>query len=41
MELTITDLQNLLENKEWQALITDYKSQVEQAQNRVLLAYLE
>lgn len=41
MELTITELQNLLEHKEWKAIVEEYKDESEKAKNKVLLAYLE
>lgn len=41
MELTITDLQNLLEHKDWKAIVQDYKKQAEDAKSQVLLDYLE
>lgn len=41
MELTITELQNLLENKEWKALVEEYKKDAEDAKSRVLLEYLQ
>lgn len=40
MELTITDLQNLLENKEWKALVEEYKQSAEDSKNKVLLSYI-
>lgn len=41
MELTITELQNLLENKEWKELVEEYKKDAEDLKSSVLLEYLE
>lgn len=41
MELTITELQNLLENKEWKALVEQYTKEAEDMKSRVLLEYIE
>jgi hypothetical protein len=39
--MNITDLQNLLENKEWKALVEKYTKEAEDGKNSVLLEYLE
>lgn len=41
MELTITELQNLLEHKEWKALVEQYTKEAEDMKSRVLLEYIE
>ena len=41
MELTITELQNLLENKQWKELVEEYSKQSEDAKNLVLLEYIQ
>ena len=39
--MNITDLQNLLEHKEWKALVERYTKEAEDRKNSVLLEYLE
>lgn len=41
MELTITELQNLLENKVWKEIVEEYTQSAEASKNKVLLAYIE
>jgi hypothetical protein len=39
--MTITDIQNLLDNKEWKVLVEKHTKEAEDLKNSVLLEYLE